>query len=681
MERASPVDRPLGFGGSSLVSNVERLERELEELRRRLAESEQAVHGLASGKLHEDDGLFRAIFDAGLDAMLLADDQGNSVDANRSACELFGVARERLLGRNIVELVGPRLLETTIDWPDLLREGHSERLLRLTRGESDARDVDFRATANIVPERHLVVLRDVTERRRADEVRSRLAAIVESWDAAIISTDLEGVITTWNKGAERLYEWRAAEAVGKDVSILIPAELASGEQRVTDHVGARGSVKGGHTRRRRKDGSVVEVALTVAPIRDADAKVIGAAIVARDLTERRKEEAALRSAEEQLRHAHKMEAIGVLAGGVAHDFNNLLSIILSCTTLVLDEMRPEAPFRAGLEDVRRAGERAAALTQQLLAFSRRQMLQPRVLDLGRVVVGTEEMLRRVLGEDVELSVHTAPALGRVHADPSQVEQVLMNLVVNARDAMPSGGRLMIEIVNVDLDAAYAAEHHGVEPGPYVMLAVADTGDGMDAATRERVFEPFFTTKKQGRGTGLGLSTVFGIVKQSQGHISVHSELRKGTRFEVYLPRTDDDAETVAYVRPSRSNLRGSETILLVEDEARVRTVTREILRRHGYDVLEAQNAGEAILTCEQRAGSIHLLVTDVVMPWMSGPELASRLSASRPEMRVLYVSGHAEVSLDHHGVHAAPIAFLQKPITPDALLLEVREVLDSTPDR
>lgn len=280
------------------MSEVERLEREVEELRRRLAESERARRGLASGSL-DDDGPFRAIFEGWLDAMLLADDHGNGVDANRSACELFGIARERLLGRNVFELVEPQRLETTLGWEHFLREGRAEGLLRLARGDGDARDLDVRATANIVPGLHLIVLRDVTARRRDDEVRSRLAAIVESSDAAIISTDLDGVITTWNKGAERLYEWRAAEALGKDVSILIPAELESGEQGGPDHAGPRGSVERGQTRRRRKDGSVVEVALRVAPIRDADAKVIGAAIVARDLTERRNEEAARRSAEAQ----------------------------------------------------------------------------------------------------------------------------------------------------------------------------------------------------------------------------------------------------------------------------------------------------------------------------------------------------------------------------------------------
>ena len=382
----------------------------------------------------------------------------------------------------------------------------------------------------------------------------------------------------------------------------------------------------------------------------------------------------LRLKEEQFLLSQKLEAVGRLAGGIAHDFNNLLTVIEGYSQLTLQRLPDKEPLRGNIEEIKKASKRAGSLVSQLLAFSRKQLMQPKVFNLNSVVADLEKMLRRVIGENITLRTTLQADPGTIKADPSQVEQVIMNLVVNARDAMPSGGKLTIETATVYLDETYAREHIAVIPGAYIMLAVSDTGVGMDEDIRQQIFEPFFTTKEIGKGTGLGLSTVYGIVKQSGGNIWVYSEVGKGTTFKIYLPKVNGPAEEYEYSQAPNKAPGGNETILLVEDDEALRHLARDILETTGYRVLEAPNADAAFRICEQNPG-IHLLLTDVVMPELGGPELAERLKALYPEMCVLYMSGYADDAIVHHGVLDGGTNFLAKPFSPNALGLKVRAVL------
>jgi PAS domain S-box-containing protein len=420
-------------------------------------------------------------------------------------------------------------------------------------------------------------------------------------------------------------------------------------------------------RLRRKDGNFVWVLQNSTLMQDAHLnEFIEGTII--DITERKR-------LEEQLRQSQKMEAVGQLAGGVAHDFNNLLTVIKGYSRMVLDEPWPEEKVRANVGQIDAAAERAASLTRHLLAFSRKQVLQPRVIDLNALLVNLDKMLRRLIGEDVVVETITAPDLGSVKADPGQIEQVIMNLVLNARDAMPRGGKLTLETANVDLDADYARDHDGVRAGPYVMLAVSDNGIGMSPEIQSRIFEPFFTTKELGRGTGLGLSTAYGIVKQSGGHIWVYSEPGRGTTFKIYLDRVDHPAEIIRQGPPAPP-IRGTETIFLVEDDRQVRDLACSVLTGSGYSVLVAENAPEVAKICEQYGNTVHLLLTDVVMPGVSGREVAKQVTARWPNTKVLYMSGYTENSIVHHGVLDEGTFFLPKPFTPSVLTNKVREVLD-----
>jgi len=400
-----------------------------------------------------------------------------------------------------------------------------------------------------------------------------------------------------------------------------------------------------------------------------------------DITEIRRageEKAAL---QEQLRQSQKMEAIGCLAGGIAHDFNNLLTVIKGYSQLSSIELKEGDPLRGNIDEIQNATDRAASLTRQLLAFSRRQVMEMKVLDLNTLLRDLEKMLRRIIGEDIELAIQPAEDLGRVKSDVGQIDQVIMNLAVNAKDAMPSGGKLTIETANVELDESYARSHVDVKQGHYVMFSVSDTGVGMSPEVRERIFEPFFTTKEKGKGTGLGLSTTYGIVKQSEGHIWVDSVQGKGTTFKIYLPRVNEPREAITEEILREELPRGDETILIVEDEEEVRKLARKILEKQGYRILETLNGDDALLACETRKSPIHLMLTDIVMPGMSGSELARLLKPLYPEIRILYMSGYTDNAIVRHGALGKGVNYIQKPFTMEGLARKVREVLDKESDR
>jgi two-component system cell cycle sensor histidine kinase/response regulator CckA len=441
-------------------------------------------------------------------------------------------------------------------------------------------------------------------------------------------------------------------------------------QKYIDEFAKAKRIEGIETRWRRKDGKVITVRLSGRAGLKYPGEPESFEMICEDITERR-------MLEEQLLHSQKMEAVGRLAGGVAHDFNNLLTVIKGYSELMLNELSDKDPMRGEVEEVRRAAERAASLTRQLLAFSRRQVLEPKVLDLNVIINNMEKLLLRLLGEDVELQVSLSSSLGMVKADPGQIEQVIMNLAVNARDAMPRGGKLTLETRSHVIDESYAREHAVVHAGQYAMIAVSDTGMGMDAETVSHIFEPFFTTKEIGKGTGLGLSTVYGIVKQSGGYIWVYSEPGRGTSFKIYLPIVRGGTTDEAGGRPTLTpTYRGTETILLVEDEDGVRALIREVLQRHGYRVIDTRNGPEATQACERHEGEIHMLLTDVVLAQITGTDLARQLSPMRPRMKVLFISGYTEEAIVHQGVLEEGTAFLQKPFTPNVLARKVREVLD-----
>lgn len=522
------------------------------------------------------------------------------------------------------------------------------------------------------------IARDISDRKSAEEAlresEENLSITLNSIGDAVIATDVRGQITRMNPVAEELTGWPSAEAMGRDhtdVFRLIHAETREPADSPVTNALRSGSVVelAADTSLVTKDGTERRIADSAAPIRDRTGEVVGGVLVFRDVSEQYR-------LEERLRQALKMESIGRLAGGVAHDFNNLLSPIIGYADMVLEQLHKEDPLYSNIQVIRDAGQSAAKLTEQLLAFSRKQVLQVRVLNLTEVVIGLQRMLPRLIGEHIELENSLAPSLGCVKADRSQIQQILLNLAANARDAMPDGGKLVIKTENVVLDEAYARMHEGARPGPYVLLAISDTGQGMDARTLNHIFEPFFTTKARGKGVGLGLATVYGIVKQHEGYIWVESRPGQGTTFQIYLPRLEGEAKDEEEQPLPGEAAGGTETIMVVEDDKLVRKLACDILESSGYTVIEAHSPEEALRISERHKGHIDLLLTDVIMPQLSGRQLHEMLAPLRPDMKVLYMSGYPDDLIAHHGVLHSGINFLQKPFSYDLLSRRIRETLD-----
>ena len=616
-------------------------------------------------------------FNAVPDPVLLIDQECRIQRANRAAAALIGQEPEQVVGRFCYEVVHARA-EPLSDCPH-------QRLLET--GGLASGDVEmpllgkvFHSTASPLRDpsgrlRGCVhVMRDVTARKRAEEALRRSEASYRSLilgaSYGIFLCGVDGKFVSVNPALVAMLGYQSeGDLLGVNLVKDIHCN-PGGEEPLLDRYRQKGRIDGLLADWKRKDGKPIRVRLSGRALLGEQGALEGFEVITEDVTERER-------LEEQLRQAQKMEAVGRLAGGIAHDFNNLLTIVTGYSQLLLERLDPSDALSGSVNEIRKAADRASSLTRQLLAFSRRQVLLPQVLDLNAVVGNVEKMLRRLIGEDIELATVLDPELGRVKADPGQIEQVIMNLAVNSRDAMPQGGKLTIETANVELDGEYLRRHVSVTPGPYVLLALSDTGCGMDEETQEHIFEPFFTTKEKGKGTGLGLATVYGIVKQSDGYIWVYSEPQRGTTFKVYLPRIADAVPAPETPEPASLPV-GSETILVVEDEEAVRPLVEGVLKSRGYKVLIASGGDEALKICADAPPPIHLLLTDVVMPKMGGVELAQRLAALHPETRVLYMSGYTDAGIIHNGLLNPSSAFLQKPFTPDDLARKVREVLDGS---
>ncbi len=615
------------------------------------------------------------------DIIVLTDGAGTIIEANDRATSAYGCTREELVGSQLRDLSDPQALDQfEADGREVKR--HESLVFETRHRHKSGRVFPVEVSVRrIVVDGEIFrqsIIRDISERKAIEEqlrqTTETLKTAVEASPVAILTVSPEGIVTFWNRAAEQIFGWQAGEVVGHPLPI-VPEGQREEARLLRQRILNGETFTGLELERVRKDGVRITVSLHAAALHDPNGQVTGYMAVLMDISERKRAELAQSKLQGQLQQAQKMETVGRLAGGVAHDFNNLLTVINGYAELISSELDPDDPLRAALAEITRAGDRAAALTQQLLAFSRKQVIEPKLLSPNELVTDIGRMLRRLMGDDIEVVTILHPETGQILADAGQINQVLMNLAVNARDAMPAGGRLLIETSNADIEERYAEAHMEVQPGSYVGLGVSDTGAGMDAETRSHIFEPFFTTKPLGQGTGLGLSTVYGIVKQNGGWIWVYSEPGRGTTFKIYLPRVDRASAAPDESRSADFTLHGTETVLVVEDQQEVRRLALGALRSYGYQVLDAANGDEALDLCEQFPGPIHLLVTDMVMPGITGREVAGRLSALRPAMKTLYVSGYAASLIGDEGILNPNAAYLSKPFSPEALARKVREVL------
>jgi two-component system cell cycle sensor histidine kinase/response regulator CckA len=607
---------------------------------------------------------------------------GTIVSWNRGAERLYGYAAEEIIGRPLRGLLPASKSDEAHEILERVCKGETVKQVETKRVGKYGQLIDVSLTAMPIhdAEGNLTgvckIVHDITERKQVEralrESEERLRLITETITEVfwIATPDISRVLFV-SPGYERVWR-RTRTSLYDNPRSFLDSVHSDDRERVAAVLSVQlaGEPFEHEYRIHQPEGSVRWIWDRGFPVRDDAGHLTCYVGVAQDITGRKQ-------LENQLRQSQKMEAIGQLAGGVAHDFNNLLTIISGYGELVFEQLPEGDPLRVRMASILKAAQTATSLTRQLLAFSRQQILTPRVLDLNHVVAEMHSMLERLIGENIELSTIPAPGLGEVKADPVQIEQILLNLSVNSRDAMPTGGKLIIETANVELDQNYAQQHIPVTRGSYVMLSVSDTGTGMDSETQKRVFEPFFTTKEKGHGTGLGLSTVYGIVKQSGGYIWIYSELGRGTTFKVYLPRIDEP-ENVADLTTRPKNLScGTESILFVDDSESIRKLGCEVLEARGYHVLKAENGAEALRIAQEHPGTLHLLLTDLVMPGISGRVLAERMTELRPDIKVLYLSGYTDDTIVRHGEIGPNMRFFQKPFTPDALARRVREVLDT----
>ncbi|HEX6823733.1 MAG TPA: PAS domain-containing protein [Candidatus Sulfotelmatobacter sp.] len=634
---------------------------------------------IRSRELQHSVLLLRGITEGTTDAVFVKDLQGKYLMINSAGAAFAGRSVDEILGKTDLDLFSADSAEVVMQKDrQVLMQGVTQTFEE--SGTANGVSRVYLSTKGPYRDAHgaiiglLGVARDITERKRAEEEmrqsQQKLRIHFEHTPLAVVEWDLDFRVAAWNPSAERIFGYSRQEALGQHARFIVPAQYREDVDRVWQALLKQSGGARSTNDNLTKDGRTISCEWYNTPLVDDSGRVLGVASLVQDVTER----VAL---EERLRQSQKMEAVGRLAGGVAHDFNNLLTVILGYSQILTDGLPKGSRLADNTAQIKSAADRAAAITRQLLAFSRKTVLSPRVINLNEIVLNLDSLLRRLIGEDIEVRTLPASDLGCVKADPSQIEQVVMNLALNARDAMPKGGTVTLETGNVTMDGTYARDHQPVEPGRYVMLAVSDSGEGMTPETQARIFEPFYTTKEVGKGTGLGLSMVYGIVKQSGGYIWVYSEPGLGTTFKIYFPRVDQPAEVVSGDNRSTKVQRGTETILLVEDDEQLRALTSSVLTHCGYNVLVARAPEEGLAICKLPSHDIRLLVTDVVMPRMNGRQLAEQAQGIRPRMRVLYISGYTNDAIAHYGVLDPGLWFLPKPYALSSLIAKVREVLDS----